>query len=161
MISAFPILALAEGGTSMLTPDGSLLFVLLLFLVFVPIVNKILFKPITRVLDERERLTSGSSNEAHAILNTIDHKVAEYEEGIRGARSEGYRAIEARRNEANAERQQKIDAAKAGAESKIASARAELAADADAARASLEKDAREIADRISSSVLGRAVGGNR
>jgi F-type H+-transporting ATPase subunit b len=145
----------------MLMPDGSLLFVLILFLVLVPILNRILFKPITRVLDERERLTSGSSNEAHAILNTIDHRLAEYEEGIRGARSEGYRVIESRRTAANAERQQQIDAAKADAEAKIAAARGQIGADADAARVTLESDAREIADRISSTVLGRAVGGNR
>ena len=32
---------MAEGGTSILSPDGSLLFVLVLFLVLVPILNRI------------------------------------------------------------------------------------------------------------------------
>src|ERR1051325_3143889 len=96
-MSAFPIPALAEGGTSMLTPDGSLLVILILFLVLVPLLNRILFKPITDVLDERERLTTGSSTDVRAIFHRIDHKLAEYEDGIRGARSEGYRLVEGRR----------------------------------------------------------------
>jgi F-type H+-transporting ATPase subunit b len=145
----------------MLTPDGSLLVTLVLFLLLVPILNRILFQPITHILNERDRLTTGSSTDARAILNTIDRKLADYEEGIRGARSEGYRLIESRRALAAAERQDKIGAARAAAEAEIGAARAEIAADAAAARTRLESDAREIADRISSTLLGRAVGGTR
>lgn len=145
----------------MLTPDGSLLLAIVLFLVLVPLLNKILFQPITHILNERERLTTGSSTDARAILHTIDQKLGDYEERIRGARSEGYRVIESRRSAATAERQEKITAARADAETKIAAARAEIGSEADAARARLETDAREIATRISSTILGRAVGGPR
>jgi F-type H+-transporting ATPase subunit b len=145
----------------MLTPDGSLIVTLILFLVFVPILNKILFQPISRVLSERDRLTGGSSTEAKAILNTIDHKLTSYEEGIRDARSEGYRHVEKRRKDALAERQERIEAARENAAMKIAAARSDLAADAEAARGGLEADAREIAAQISSALLGRAAGGTR
>jgi F-type H+-transporting ATPase subunit b len=158
---AYLVPAFAEGGTSMLTPDGSLIVTMVLFLVFVPILNKILFQPIGRVLSERDRLTGGSSTEARAILHTIDHKLTAYEEGIRDARSEGYRYVEQRRNEANAERQERIEAARESATMKIAAARADLAADAEAARGRLEADAREISTQISSALLGRAAGGTR
>ena len=150
---------MAEGGTSILSPDGSLLFVLVLFLVLVPILNRILFKPITRVLDEREQLTVGSSDDARAILNSIDHRLEEYEEGIRVARSEGYEIVAQRRIAAGAERDARLDAARAEADAKIAGARAQLASDASDARIRLESDAREIANRISSTLLGRPVGG--
>ena len=161
MIYAFLVPAFAEGGASMLTPDGSLIVTLVLFLVLVPILNRILFQPIGKVLAERDRLTGGSSTEARAILNTIDHKLTGYEEGIRDARSEGYRHVEQRRAAANAERQTRIDAAREAAAMKIAAARADLAADAEAARGTLEADAREIAAQISSALLGRAAGGTR
>lgn len=150
-----------EGGASILTPDGSLLFIMVLFLVFVPILNAVLFKPITRVLAERERLTTGSSSDARGILHRIESLLGEYEEGIRGARAEGYRTVEARRSDANRERQAAIDAARAEADRRIGAAREQLAADAAEARGRLESDAREIADRISSTLLGRAVGGGR
>src|SRR5262249_30250277 len=161
LIPVYPIAALAEGGSSILTPDGSLLFILILFLVFVPILNRILFKPITDILGERERLTTGSTGGARATLATVDRKLAEYEEGIGEAHSEGYRVIEARRKAAAAARQEAITAARAESDRKIAAARSELAADAERARTRLEADAREIALQISSQLLGRAVGGGR
>ena len=57
-------LALAEGGGDIISPDGSLVFVLVLFLVFVFLLNRILFRPVGRVLDERQTLIEGSANEA-------------------------------------------------------------------------------------------------
>ena len=159
MISTYATIAMAEGGTSMLMPDGSLLVTLILFLALVPLLNRILFKPITHVLEERDRLTAGSDTQTTAIVRTIEERLEAYEEGIREARSEGYRTVEQRRNAAVADRQEKIAAARADAEAKIAEARAQIGAEADTARGRLEADARQIAAEISSTLLGRAVGG--
>jgi len=161
LIHLTPILALAEeaGGASLLTPDGSLLLILLMFLAFVPVLNRILFKPVSKVLAERERLTAGSSRDAENILNTIDQKLADYESEIRSARSEGYKLVEQRRQATTALRQGKIDGAHKAAEERLSSAKAQLAADAASARATLVDEATEIANKISSTVLGRAVGG--
>lgn len=145
----------------MLTPDGSFLLILVLFLVFVPIINKVLFQPIVHVLDERERRTGGSDTDVAAMLGTIDRKLVEYEEGVREARGVGYRVIEQRRTTALEERQKAIAAARSSAEEKIAGARDTISRDADAARERLTADAREIATTISSTVLGRSVGGAR
>lgn len=145
----------------MLMPDGSLLVIVVLFLVFVPILNRILFKPITDVLDERERLTTGSDTDVRAMFANVDYKLSEYEEGIREARASGYRLVEQQRAAAMQERQAAVASARATAEARVAEARAALAADAAAARGRLESDAREIAATISSTVLGRAVGGER
>ena len=161
MIPALNVIAAADAGSSMLTPDVTLLIVLVLFIVFVPILNRLLFKPIIAVLEERERLTGGSSTTARAMELTVDQKLAEFEEGIREARGEGYRAVEARRSAAAGERQERIDAARGEATSKIASARDQLNADAAAARSSLDVEFTRVASSISSALLGRSVGGNR
>jgi F-type H+-transporting ATPase subunit b len=157
---SLPIVA-AEGGGNILTPDGSLLLILGLFLVFVPILNKILFQPIGRVLEERERRTTGSDTDVRAMLGSIDTKLARYEEGIREARGAGYRLVEERRATALDARAKTIAEAREAAEAKIADARAAFGRDVAEAQSRLEGDAREIADRISSTVLGRAVGGDR
>ncbi|MBK6316294.1 MAG: hypothetical protein IPF53_18895 [Blastocatellia bacterium] len=83
MIPALNVIAAADAGSDMLTPDVTLLIVLALFIVFVPILNRLLFKPIIAVLQERDRLTGGSSHEARAMVLTVDQRLAEYEEGIR------------------------------------------------------------------------------
>lgn len=161
MIAASTILALAEGEGGLLQPDGSLLFIFVLFIALVFTLNRILFKPIGQVLDERERLTGGFDTDVRAMINSIDHTLGRYEEGVRDARAEGYRVLEARRAEAVNRRQAAIEAARAEADARIASARADIARDVDAARGRLETDAREIATTITAQVLGRAAGGTR
>lgn len=161
MIPALNVIAAADAGSSMLTPDVTLLIVLALFIVFVPILNRLLFKPIISVLEERDRLTGGSSTAAKAMELTVEQKLAEFEDGIREARGEGYRAVEARRNAAAADRQARIDAARGEAATKIAAAREQLNVEAAAARSSLDAEFSRVASSISSALLGRTVGGSR
>ena len=151
-------LALAEGG-NIISPDGSLVFVLVLFLVFAFLLNRILFRPISRVLDERETLTEGAANEARAARRRYEAKLAEYEATIRQARAESYRLAEQVRAAALDERRRMIDQAKQRAHEEIARARQEIERQVAKARAALESEVRQIAERISRTVLGRAVGG--
>ena len=55
-----PAFVLAEGERSIIQPDKTLLIVFVLFIVFVVVMNYLLFKPIGRILDERETLTDGA-----------------------------------------------------------------------------------------------------
>lgn len=161
MIHLTSMLTLASdaGGASLLTPDGSLLLIIVLFLAFVPVLNRLLFVPIAKVLEQREKLTRGSSRDAENILNTIDHKLSVYEDEIRSARADGYKILEARRAEAAAARDAVIAEARSAAEGRIAQAKTQIAGEADTARASLVDEARHVAARISSTLLGREVKG--
>lgn len=160
MILASTILAFAEGG-GLLSVDGSILIIFILFIALVPLLNRILIRPITRVLDERERLTDGTGQDGAIIHATIEQKLAQYEEGIRSARNESYKVLESKRADAAGARQALIDGAKAEAERKIVAARAAVESEATSARATLEAEAFEIAKQISASLLGRAAGGKR
>ena len=153
------LLAFAEDGGNIISPDGSLVFVLVLFLIFVFVANRILFKPVGRILDERQTLTEGAANEARAARRRYDARLAEYEATIRQARADSYRSLEQARAAALDERRRLIDEAKGRAHEKIELAKQEIAGQAAEARAALESEAREIAQRISRAVLGRTVGG--
>jgi F-type H+-transporting ATPase subunit b len=153
------ILAFAEGGGNIISPDGSLVFVLVLFLIFVFVMNRILFRPIGRVLDERQTLTEGAANEARAARRRYEARLAEYEATIRQARGESYKRSEQERAAALDERRRLIEEAKQFANEEIARAKHEIERQAAEARAALESDARQIAQRISRTVLGRTVGG--
>jgi F-type H+-transporting ATPase subunit b len=152
-------LALSEGEGNIIQPDGSLIFVLVLFLIFVFVLNRILFKPIGRVLDERETLTEGAKTEARAATRRYQAQLADYEARIRQARGESYRLLEQHRAGALEERRQLIEQVKAEATEKIEEARAEIAGQAERAREALEVESRQIAAQISRTVLGRTVGG--
>src|SRR5918998_905416 len=91
-----------------LVPDGTLFLHIALILVMVYVLNVTLFKPINRILEERERRTRGRSGEARDILDRVEEKMANYERTLRGARAEGYRLMERERAEAMQERQTRL-----------------------------------------------------
>jgi F-type H+-transporting ATPase subunit b len=152
-------LALAEGGGNIIQPDGSLIFVLVLFIIFVFVLNRLLFKPIGRVLDERETLTEGATAEARAATRRYQAQLADYEARIRQARADSYRKLEQHRAAALDERRRLIEQAKGEASNQIEQAKQEIAEQAARARGQLETESRQIAAQISRTVLGRTVGG--
>ena len=151
--------AFAESGGNIISPDGSLIFILILFLIFVFVLNRLLFRPISRVLDERQTLIEGSANQARASRRRYDAKLAEYESTIRQARADGYRRVEQERAAALEHRRGVIEDAKQQAHELIANARQEIEKQAAQARIALESEGRQIAQRISRTILGRTVGG--
>jgi F-type H+-transporting ATPase subunit b len=152
-------LAFAEGGGNIISPDGSLVLVLVLFLIFVFVLNRILFRPIGRVLDQRQTLIEGSANEARAARRRYEARLAEYEATIRQARAESYKRSEQERAAALDERRRLLDEAKQHTHQQIEQAKQEIARQVAQARAALESEVRQIAERISRTVLGRPVGG--
>jgi F-type H+-transporting ATPase subunit b len=153
------VLAFAEEGGNIINPDGSLVVIFILFLVFVFVLNRLLFKPLGRVLDEREALTEGATAEARAATGRYETRLADYEATIRQARTESYRRLEQERAAALEERRRMLEEAKADATLRIENAKSAIAGEAATARAELEVESRKIAEQISRTVLGRAVGG--
>ena len=146
-----------QGDTKIIQPDGSLVVILILFIIFVSVMNRLLFRPIGRVLDERERKTEGARHEARASIRVYQGKVAEYEFSIRHTRAETYRLLQQARERALAERAKVLDEAREAAGREIGAARTELEQQVAAARGTLERDARQIAAQIGRSILGRPV----
>src|ERR671939_1354401 len=101
-------LAFAENSIQ-LVPDGTLFLHILIILVMVFVLNATLFKPINRILEERERRTRGRSSEAHDILRRVEDKLRHYENALREERAEGYRLMEQVRAEAMRKRQEVLN----------------------------------------------------
>ena len=147
-------LALAE---SVLSIDGSFLFIFFSILLLIYILNHTLFKPINRVLEERERLGSGRIGEARRMLNDYEDRLKKYELQLREARGEAYQRLEAQRRELALERQRLIADVKAETTARIDAAKREITEQAVGAKQSLEKEARAMAATISSRILHRSV----
>ncbi len=153
-MTSLAVLLLAE---NILAIDGSFLFVFISILLLIFILNATLFRPINQVLEDREKLSGGTSHEARHLIKEYDRKVMQYEDGIRNARHEAYQYAEAQRREALADRQDLMAQAKAEATTQIEAAKREIAAQAAAARAGLEKEAMAMAAKVSASILHRSV----
>jgi len=144
-----------SGGAIQLVPDGTLLFHLALIVVMVSVLNATLLKPINRILEERERRTSGRLSEAQMVLTSIDEKMLEYQRRLREARGSGYTLMEAERSAAAREREQKVSAVKDEVARLRDQEKARLTSDEVAVRETLTRDARVRAAEISARIIGR------
>ena len=149
-------LAFAENSIQ-LVPDGTLFLHIIIILVMVFVLNATLFKPINRILEERERRTRGRSGEAHDILQRVEEKMTLYERTLREARAAGYQLMEQERAAALSERQAKLDAVKDEISRSVAEQKETIGEQVAEARAMLDKEARRIAADIGSQILHRPI----
>jgi F-type H+-transporting ATPase subunit b len=147
-------LALAENSIQ-LVPDGTLFFHIILLILMVYILNVTLFRPINRILEERERQTSGQMGNAQAILNQVQLSIERYEQILRAARAEGYNFLEKQRASAMSERQGLLNSLREDLRTSSEEQKHLIQAQAGRARVQLEKDSYQIAVAVSQQVLRR------
>jgi F-type H+-transporting ATPase subunit b len=150
------LLSFAEN-TIQLVPDGTLFIHIAIILIMVFVLNATLFKPINRILEEREKKTRGRSGEAHDILRRVEEGLSKYENTLRQARAEGYRLMEHERSTAMVERQTKLNTIREEVLVTLERQKSELSLQADEARSSLATDARRLAAEIGAHILHRPV----
>lgn len=148
------VLAFAENSIQ-LVPDGTLFFHIAIIVLMIYVLNATLFRPINRILAEREHRTSGRTDEAQSILQRVTDSISRYERSLRAARTEGYRLLEQERAKALLERQNRINSLRVEIETSIQEEKNLLRNQSEAAQASLEVDARKIAADISRQILHR------
>ena len=151
------ILVVFAENSIQLVPDGTIFLHIAIILVMVFVLNATLFKPINRILEERERRTLGRSGEAHDILQRVDQGIANYERTLREARAEGYRLMEQERGFAVSERQKKLDGIRVEVRSALEVQKRELDAQTEEARSTLATDSRRLAAEIGAHILHRQV----
>lgn len=147
------MLAFAE--SIQLVPDGTIVLHIAIIITMVFVLNRLLFKPINNILEEREHRTRGRSGEARETIRRVEESLANYENSLRMARAEGYRLLEQKQAEAFGARQQKIGLVRQEVEQQIEKEKGVIRTQADEARATLEGEAERIAAGISSQILGR------
>lgn len=136
-------------------PDGTIVLHIAIIITMVFVLNRLLFRPINNILEEREHRTRGRSGEARETIKRVEESVANYENSLRKARAEGYRLLEQKQAEAFGARQQKISLVRQEVEKQVEEEKGVIREQADEARATLEGEAARIAAGISSQILGR------
>jgi F-type H+-transporting ATPase subunit b len=151
------ILLSFAGNSIQLVPDGSLILHGAIIIIMVVVLNRTLFKPINRILEERSRSTHGLIGDARQALVTVDESLRQYEQTLRGAKADGYRLLERQRLEAIRERERQLATAKEVLGEQTATGKQSIKAQAENARTSLAAEAKKMALKISAQVLGRPV----
>jgi len=147
------MLAFAE--SIQLVPDGTLVVHIAIIITMVFVLNRFLFKPVGRILSERETRTRGRSGEARETIQRVKESLSRYESSLRQARAEGYGLLEQQQSVASGERQRKIAAVRQEVEAQIEQQKSEIRTQAEQARGTLRGEAERVAAHISSQLLRR------
>jgi F-type H+-transporting ATPase subunit b len=140
----------------MVSLDASIIWAIIIFLLLIVALNQLLFKPLQKVLAERESRTSGLMNEARA---KIDHQMGlldKYQATIKNARMESYRQQEQLRNEALKKRAEVLANARTAGEQMIQDSRASILSQVESAKRQLDLEAKDLARGITAAILGRS-----
>jgi len=138
-----------------LVPDGTLLLHVAIIAIMVVVLNRTLLKPINEILSRRDALLSGRTTEAQMLDASRAEKLEQYEAGLRTARSEGYQLLEAEKNAAMRDREQRLSAAKEEISKEVASAKQATQLQQAAAHGDLEATAAELSGLIEAQILKR------
>lgn len=138
-------------------PDLSVAWVIFFVLLLTVIVDRLLLRPVLRVIGAREdairsarELAQRSSNEARAAA-------AEFEQKTTAARSEIYKQMDDMRRSALNERAEIMSRTRAEADAEVAAASDRLKAETEEARRRLEADADALGGIVAERILGRKV----
>lgn len=150
-----PSSALAAGGLVLLPDYPMLVTLIILFTLLIMPMNKLIFQPVFRVLDERAAKISGARNRALQLESEADSTMNRYRDAIRGAREGAETARQSQLKETRSEQGALTSDAKAEATAEIARARGEIEASLNDARESLRASSQEIAKIAAEQILGR------
>lgn len=136
-------------------PDLSVLWVIAFVLLLATILNQLLFKPLMRVMAQREAAVSAARRMAEEAAAQARAASDEFDVRTRDARAEVYRQMDEARRAALERRAQILSETRQHVEATVAEATARVRAEAEDARARLDRDADALAATIVERVLGR------
>jgi F-type H+-transporting ATPase subunit b len=133
----------------------SVVWVIGFVLLLTALLNRLLFKPILRVMAEREHAIASARALAEESATRARAAAAEFERKTREARSELYGQMDEMRRAATNTRLQVLAETRAEAEAEVAAASARLKKEADEARRTLAADADALGAEVAERILGR------
>ena len=134
--------------------DATLPLMALQFLVLTALLNAVFYKPLTKVLDEREEYIRNNSSNAKERLAKAENLIAEYQRQIATARKESQALIEKAQADAREINAQKIAEAQAEVQAQKEAAAQEIQEQKTAAMTNLEQQVDSLSRQILSKILG-------
>ena len=142
----------------MIAIDYSLPVQIVAFLLLWFLLNKLLFQPFLRLIEEREKRTEGAHWETDALIAEGERLRTEYENRIAKARDEAEAAKQTIVAEAGRAREQVLARARESAASSLQATRRQLTQEMAAARRLIGQEAQAVAQQMAEKVLGRRIG---
>ncbi|MGI9862798.1 F0F1 ATP synthase subunit B [Moorella naiadis] len=126
-------------------------------LVIMGLLYVFLYKPIGKILAERENRIEGSLNDAAAAREKAENILVEYQQQLRGARQEAQIILDRAARMAEETRTEIINQARTEAERTLAQARGEIEGEKTKALAAIRSEAANLAVLAAAKVLERSL----
>jgi F-type H+-transporting ATPase subunit b len=123
------------------------------FLVFMLLLNIIFYKPVTKILDNRDEYIRNSLTTASTALNKADQLTLQYEQELSTARKKAQELIRLSQAEAQQVVLQNIKEAQSSAENLVNEASQQLITQKEQALKTLENQVEILSDQIQSKLL--------
>ena len=149
--------ALFSEGAVTVDLDASLLIHLVFFLVLLLVLKPVLFDPMMRLFEEREKRIEGTRHQATKEDERSAKALAKYETALAKAREEGARERDALRTEGQKREAELMGRVRAEVSETLEKGRTETTKESQTAREQLRSDARGLARDMAARVLGREV----
>ncbi len=141
----------------MVSIDSTIWFQMANFLILMFVLNVVLFKPILRVIERREKHLQGLDEEVKSLDQSVEEKMANYEEKLRQARLEAMSEKNEIQQKASGEGKSKMDEARNEILQIFDDFKQKLDKEMSSARKILKTQAEKISVEISEKVLGRSI----
>ena len=136
-------------------PDLSVIWVIALVLILTVLLDRLLLRPLTRVMQQRESAIRSARDLAESSRAKAQAAADEFEGRTRAARNDVYRQMEEKRRAALEQRAALVAETRREIEQTVQEATDRLHRQAAAARQQIDRDADALASRIVERVLGR------
>ena len=140
-----------------ISPDITLVFQIVNFLVLIFLMNVVIYKPIRRILSERKATVAGLSGDIDGFRAGAAERGKALEAGIAKARAEGAVKKDALAAEAAQKEKELLAEINAKAAAELAALKARIEGEAAGARKELEAEIAVLATAIGEKILGRTL----
>lgn len=141
----------------MISIDWTILVQFVNFLVLMAILNILLYRPLRRVMADRQEGIAEKHQKARDLEVSINEKMERYEKKLHEAKADAGQAAASIRKEAAKREATILGSAREEAGRHLDLIKVQVAKQADAARSSLKKEAQGLSVAIAGKVLGRKV----
>ena len=140
-----------------LTPDVSLLVIMVIFWLNYIVVRKFFLQPINSVMEAREHESKSAAKVYEESLGRFNEATAQMEAQLHSARRDASQVRDKYRVEAAEHRNSVLEKTSADAKSTLAAAEERLSQDVDAARQRIKTESESLARLAAERILGRPV----
>ena len=130
---------------------------MILFVLLILAYNLLVRRPLLQVLGERRSRTVGAVEQARGAIAAAEAETTVYEDKLRSAKAELFRAREDRLKQWNAEREAALTEVRHTAGERVKAARTEIEASAATSRSQIEALSSELSSRVIAAVLPKGV----